>query len=148
MSVFGVAYWLMGKIGQPTAEFLDNRAQNMLDLMNTKKNLTIAKLEKDIETEKKVEGVLSCRDEVFDIIRDEAEMQREELYRSRLDDVRTEVKRRLDYQLQLEGLEKTFQQRHLVSWLEDSVRESVTTKPDDSIPQCISSLKKMAATSS
>jgi F-type H+-transporting ATPase subunit b len=56
-------------------------------------------------------------------------MQREELYRSRLDDVRTEVKRRLDYQLQLEGLEKTFQQRHLVSWLEDSVRESVTTKP-------------------
>ena len=55
-------------------------------------------------------------------------MTREEEYRRRLQTVQVEVKRRLEYQLQLEQLQKQFEQRHLVSWLEDSVRQALLSK--------------------
>lgn len=55
-------------------------------------------------------------------------MTREEEYRRRLHTARVEVKRRLEYQLQLEQLQKQFEHHHLVSWLEDSVRQALLSK--------------------
>ena len=93
---------------------------------------------------------------------------REEEYRRRLADVKSEVQRRLEYQLQLESLHGKYEQRHLISWLEDAVRQTLQSKPvnlsyfvliilsnlsslfllqDESIPQCISTLKNMSVTS-
>lgn len=43
--------------------------QNILEMLNASKNASIAQLEKDISTEENVENVLSCRNEVFDILK-------------------------------------------------------------------------------
>ena len=56
-------------------------------------------------------------------------MSREEEYRRRLHEVNEALKRRLEYQLEMESLEKQFQQRHIVAWIHDAVREALKTKP-------------------
>ncbi len=56
-------------------------------------------------------------------------MLREEEYRRRLADVRAQVKRRLDYQLQSEVMEKQYQHKHIVAWIEDAVRQTLQNKP-------------------
>ena len=90
---------------------------------------------------------------------------REEEYRRRLSEARGQVKKRLDYQLQTELMEKQYQHKHLVAWLEETVRQSLQSKPvsvggfwratsscrcyplqDESIPRCIANLKTMSAT--
>lgn len=55
-------------------------------------------------------------------------MKREEMYRAQLSDIRKEVMRRLEYQLQLENLEKEYEKKHLVSWLQENVYKSLTSK--------------------
>ena len=37
--------------------------------------------------------------------------------------------KRLDYQLQTETMEKQYQHKHLVAWLEESVRQTLQSKP-------------------
>ena len=56
-------------------------------------------------------------------------MEREAEYRRRLSDVATSVKRRLDYQVQMENLQRQFEQRQLVSWIEEQVLQTVQSKP-------------------
>ena len=56
-------------------------------------------------------------------------MEREAKYRQQLADVQTAVKRRFDYQLQLQQLKRQFEQRQLVGWIKDQVLESVKSKP-------------------
>ena len=38
-------------------------------MLNASKNASIAQLEKDISTEENVENALSCRNEIFDILK-------------------------------------------------------------------------------
>ena len=64
-------------------------------------------------------------------------MEREMEYRRRLHDVAASVKRRLDYQAQLESLQRQFEQRQLVSWLENQVLQTVKSRPV-SIIVCLS----------
>lgn len=61
-------------------------------------------------------------------------MDRETEYRQRLHDVASAVKKRLDYQVQMESLQRQFEQRHLVSWLEEQLLQSVKSKPVSSLP--------------
>ena len=50
------------------------------------------------------------------------------MYRVQLSDIRKEVMRRLEYQLQLENLEKEYERKHLVTWLQENVYKSLTSK--------------------
>lgn len=55
-------------------------------------------------------------------------MRLEEEYRRRLYEVSNAVKRRLNYQVEVEQAERRFQQEHMVQWLERTVREVVQGK--------------------
>lgn len=55
-------------------------------------------------------------------------MRMEEEYRRRLHQVTSTVKRRLDYQLQVEHTQRKFEQQHMVQWLEKAVTELVKGK--------------------
>lgn len=61
-------------------------------------------------------------------LKEENDLKREEEYRRRLAEVKAQVKKRLDYQLQMEQMQKQFQHKHIVSWLEESVRQSLQSK--------------------
>ena len=90
VAVLGTMYQLVKKIGKPVAEWLDGRSQvriiqqaamellgiitnnyfkDLLDTMNTGKNARMSALEEQIAVEKNVEGVLSVRSDILDIIK-------------------------------------------------------------------------------
>ena len=55
-------------------------------------------------------------------------MRMEEEYRRRLHQVSNTVKRRLDYQVDVEQTQRKFEQKHMVQWLEDAVTQLVKGK--------------------
>lgn len=55
-------------------------------------------------------------------------MRMEEEYRRRLHQVSNTIKRRLDYQVDVEQTQRKFEQKHMVQWLENAVTQLVKGK--------------------
>jgi len=73
-------------------------------------------------------------------------LQLEAAYRSRLQHVYSEVKKRLDYESEKAALKKQFEQDHMVNWIVNSVTKSITPQQEkDSIKSCIQALKNLQA---
>lgn len=72
-------------------------------------------------------------------------LQLEAAYRDRLATVYNEVKRRLDYQLEIQRVERTVKQKHLVDWVTSKVLASITQDQDQhTLNKCIADLKALA----
>jgi len=72
-------------------------------------------------------------------------MQLEIEYRSRLSEAYKQVKRRLDYQLATANVLRAAEQKHMVQWIIDNVRKSITAKQEgDALKACVADLKALA----
>lgn len=83
--------------------------------------------------------------DIFDIKRELVQIEIEAEYRQRIKMVHAEVKRRLDYQVELENTKKAFIRDHIVGWLEKEVIASISPEQEEAnINQCIASLSLLA----
>ena len=56
-----------------------------------------------------------------------------------------QVKRRLDYQLATANVLRAAEQKHMVQWIIDNVRKSITAKQEaDALKACVADLKALA----
>merc|ERR1711971_185693 len=57
----------------------------------------------------------------------------------------TQVKQRLDYQMELGNVMRRVEQRHMVDWIISNVRKSITAKQEDeALKKCVADLKALA----
>ena len=55
------------------------------------------------------------------------------------------MKQKLDYQLETANVKTRIEQRHMVNWIVDNVRKSITpTQESAALKQCFADLKSMA----
>ncbi|KAK2573202.1 ATP synthase F(0) complex subunit B1 [Acropora cervicornis] len=65
-------------------------------------------------------------------------------YRNKLHEVVREVKKRLDYQAEIETFQRRTEQLHIIDWVEREVVKSITPQLEkESVSQCIKDLKAM-----
>ncbi|XP_065070666.1 ATP synthase F(0) complex subunit B1, mitochondrial-like [Rhopilema esculentum] len=141
----GTIFFLARKFGKQVGEALDEQSQNILDAMNEGRNARIKAYEEAIADEKSVEAVYSCRDQIYEVLKENNSMKMELEYRENVNKVYEEVKKRLDFQVELQQLKKNLEQEHIVSWLENVVVKSITPQQEkDALAQCIKDVKLLA----
>ena len=73
----------------------------------------------------------------------------EATYRVRMKQMYEAVKRRLDYQVELQNARKDFQRTKMINWITSEVRKSITPKQEqETLQACLNQLRQMASTSS
>ncbi|KAK7135813.1 hypothetical protein R3I94_014477 [Phoxinus phoxinus] len=144
-SIGAVIIYGVKKFGPSVATFADKLNEDKVAKAQEVKDQAMAVLEQGIENEKKEQWRVEGRHLLFDAKRNNVAVLLETNYRERLHMVTNEVKKRLDYQVQLQNLHRRMEQEHLVNWVEQSVVKSITPQQEkESIAKCISDLKVLA----
>lgn len=144
-SIGAVIIYAVKKFGPSVAAFADKLNADKIAKAQEVKDQSMASYAQGIENEKKEQWRVEGRSMLFDAKRNNVAMLLEINYRERLHMVTNEVKKRLDYQVELQNLHRRMEQEHMVNWVEQSVVKSITPQQEkESIAKCISDLKVLA----
>ncbi|KAM0736851.1 ATP synthase subunit b, mitochondrial [Formica fusca] len=132
--------------GPKVAEYLDKEVDKYNDNLDESRNTQIAQYEDSITQEKKEQWSLDGQKMIMEIKKENIKMQLEATYRERLVQVYQEVKKRLDYQVQIQNLERRIAQKHMVQWIVNGVLKAITPDQEKAtLQQCIKDLEALAA---
>ncbi|XP_077371051.1 ATP synthase peripheral stalk subunit b, mitochondrial [Festucalex cinctus] len=140
-----IVVYLVKKFGPQVSAFADKLNEEKLARVQHVKDTAMTNLTQAIENEKKEQWRVEGRTMLFDTKRNNVAMLLETNYRERLHMVTNEVKRRLDYQIALQNLQRRLAQEHMVNWVVKNVMSSITPQQEkESIAKCITDLKALA----
>ncbi|XP_011688372.1 PREDICTED: ATP synthase subunit b, mitochondrial [Wasmannia auropunctata] len=146
ISLFIICVATVKLFGPKLAKTLDEGIDKYQNELDDTRNNEIAEYEDLILHEKKVQSSLDGQKMIMDIKKENIKMQLEATYRERLVQVYEEVKKRLDYQVQIQNLERRIAQKHMVQWIVNAVLKSITPEQQKAtLQQCIKDLEALAA---
>nr|XP_034979197.1 ATP synthase F(0) complex subunit B1, mitochondrial [Zootoca vivipara] len=141
----GILIYLIKKYGPAVAAYADKHNEDTIAELESVKNAMIAEHTTAIEEEKKEQWRVEGRHYLFDTKRNNVALILETNYRERLFTVYTEVKKRLDYHVAIQHLHRNMEQNHMINWVEQNVRKSITAQQEkESIAKCILDLKALS----
>merc|ERR1711922_13618 len=98
-----------------------------------------------VEDEEKSQWMASSYEKLIAAKKERVSLQVEAENRARIKDAFTQVKRRLDYQLQTANVLRANEQKHMVNWIIENVKKSITAKQEeDALKKCVADLKALA----
>ncbi|KAF5901507.1 ATP synthase F(0) complex subunit B1, mitochondrial, partial [Clarias magur] len=125
-SIGAVFIYGVKKFGPAVAAFADKLNEEKVAKIQEVKDKGMGSLTEAIEQEKKEQWRVEGRHMLFDAKRNNVAMLLETNYRERLHMVTNEVKKKLDYQVALQHLQRRMEQEHMVNWVEQNVIKSIT----------------------
>ncbi|XP_046391126.1 ATP synthase subunit b, mitochondrial [Ischnura elegans] len=141
MIVYGVK-----KFGPTIAAYLDKEIDAVEADYNSTRENAKKSLADAIEDEKKEQWRAEGQAMLFEAKKENVGLQLEAAYRERIMTVFSQVKRRLDYQVERENIMRRLSQKNMVSWVVDGVMKSITPQQEkESLQKCILDLKSLAA---
>lgn len=134
------------KLGPGVKKALDEECDAIEASFEEGRKFEIESLEEAIEHEKKEQWRAEGQLMLNDAQKENVALQLEAAYRERLAQVYSEVKRRLDYQVDIQMVERRVKQKHLVNWVSNKVLADITPDQDKAtLSKCIADLGAMAA---
>jgi len=116
---------------------------NIMYALDEEKNVAARKVIADAAT---MGAFLDDRPEFFDIMNNQKQLESEIIYRKRLQEVEVELKKRLDYQVEIQNVSRAIEEKHIATWVENEVLKSIAEEGDgDTFRACLSALESMAA---
>ncbi|XP_034507588.1 ATP synthase F(0) complex subunit B1, mitochondrial-like, partial [Ailuropoda melanoleuca] len=140
-----VLIYAIRKFGPQVGAFADKLNEEKVAKAQEVKDTAINSLKQAIADENKEQWRVEGRNYLFDAKRSNVVMLLETNYRERLLHVYEEVKKRLDYQVNLQHVIFRREQEHMVNWVEKNVIQSLTAQQEkESIAKCIADLKVLS----
>ncbi|KAJ8711972.1 hypothetical protein PYW08_008926 [Mythimna loreyi] len=134
------------KLGPNIAAWLDKEVDAIEKDWNQSRTDTIKGLEDAVEAEKTAQWRAQGQELLIQAKKENVLLQLEAAYRERLMQTYSEVKRRLDYQLEKSNLERRLAQRQMVDWIVTNVTKAITPDQEKAtLDRCIADLSALAA---
>lgn len=145
LSIFLLCFIVVKKFGPAIAKYLDKEIDNYETEMNSGRTNEKEMLESQIKNEEHNQWSSEGQMMLVNAKRENVALQLEAAYRNRLMQSYSEVKKRLDYQMERQNVERRIAQKHLVNWVLKNVLASITTEQEkQNIDKCIADLAVMA----
>ncbi|CAH1116602.1 unnamed protein product [Phaedon cochleariae] len=139
--------WIYGikKFGPKVAAALDKEVDAYEASWNEGRKEQTNTLGEQISNEEKAQWSMEGQTMLVQAKRENVALQLEANYRERLITAYGEVKKRLDYQVEKQNIERRIAQKNLVDWVVSRVRSSITPDQEkQNINKCISDLALLA----
>lgn len=147
ISFWFVMYLLVWKAGPRVRKYLDEYdAAYTESCWNKPLRETTENMETAIRDAEKMVWREEGQKYLYQAKRENIDFQLEAVYRQRLAEVGQAIKKRLDYQLDMDQTRRRIHQQHMVQWIVDGVLKGITPQQEkESLAKCIQDLKSLAA---
>jgi len=136
---------LVKKVGPGVSDYFYAQRIEQLSKLNKEKENKIEGINEQLEHLTVAEAMLDTRADLFNAVKANNEMALEVQYRESLKEVETEVKKRLDYQIDLQNLKDRIEHEHIAKWVQDAVVQSITPEQEEeAIAKCIADIEALA----
>lgn len=137
---------LAHKVGPGLKAYCDSEIDKQTEMLSSIRQKEIDRCKTAMEEESSAQFMAGSYEELISAKKENVALQLESEYRARLKEAFTQVKRRLDYQLQTSNVIRTNEQRHMVDWIIGNVKKSITPKQEeDALKKCVADLKSLAS---
>jgi len=145
LSILIMMVYAVKKFGPNIAAYLDKEIDEIEGSWVKYRQGSIDTMKSAIEAEKKSQWEAEGQTMLFDAKRENVALQLEAAYRERLATVHTEVKKRLDYQMETANVKTRIEQKHMVDWIVSGVKASITPAQEAAaLKQCFADLQGLA----
>ncbi|OWR54337.1 ATP synthase subunit b, mitochondrial [Danaus plexippus] len=145
LSIALMVYFGTTKFGPKIAAWLDKEVDAVESSWNQGREESINDLKKAIEDEKDAQWRANGQELLIAAKKENVLLQLEAAYRERMMMVYSEVKRRLDYQLEKTNLERRIAQKNMVDWIVANVTKAITPDQEkQAMDRCIADLAALA----
>jgi F-type H+-transporting ATPase subunit b len=126
------------KFGPAVAAYCDKEIDKISENWNQSRIDELANFEDQIKSEKTEQWRADGQLMLIDAKKEKIALQLEAAYRERIARVYTEVKRRLDYQVECQHVVRRVNQKHMVNWIVNNVLKSITPDQEkETLNKCI-----------
>ncbi|GAV01340.1 hypothetical protein RvY_12068 [Ramazzottius varieornatus] len=138
--------WLaMTKGGPKLSAYLDKEIDKSEEELIKVQEDNIIHVQEQIQEEEKAQWMAKGQSMLFEAKRENVALQLEAEYRRRQMEVYRDIKKRLDYQVEIQSARRSVERRHMINWIINNVLKSIDEKQEkQNLDQCINNLSKLA----
>lgn len=143
---FGIVYILNRQFGKQISSYLDKEVDAVEEDWNKGREDQLKSLADGIKNEEVAQWRADGQELLIAAKKENVLMQLEASYRERAMQVYSEVKKRLDYQVEKQRIDQMIAQKHMVQWVVANVMKSLSAAQEkENLKKCLSDLQALAA---